>query len=109
MLCGARARQVDLGERYVHSLYWALATTSSLGFGNGPKPASVAEYVFAICSQVLPTIAATAPAPPPPRHRRRHHRRAAIIAPPPLPIPPPLSSRCVERACTRPSSATSPS
>jgi len=47
---------VDVGERYTHSLYWALATTSSLGFGNGPKPTSVVEYLFAIGCQVAGAI-----------------------------------------------------
>ena len=37
---------------YTHSLYWALATTSSLGYGAGPVAVSEPELLFAILCQI---------------------------------------------------------
>ena len=39
--------------RYVRSLYFALSTTSSMGYGNGPAAVQDVEYVFAVCVQLF--------------------------------------------------------
>ena len=38
---------------YVSCLYWALATTSSLGYGEGPKARTPLELFMSICCQVI--------------------------------------------------------
>ena len=42
----------SVGSMYTHSLYWALATTSSLGYGAGPVAVSEPELLFAILCQI---------------------------------------------------------
>ena len=44
--------EVPAGTRYVRSLYWALATMSSLGYGLSPVAYTDAEFVWAIICQV---------------------------------------------------------
>ena len=43
---------VSAETRYVRSLYWALATMSSLGYGQSPVAVTDAEFVWAIICQV---------------------------------------------------------
>ena len=38
---------------YIKSLYWALSTTSSLGYGEGPRAHTDAEFVMSIGCQVV--------------------------------------------------------
>ena len=46
------AATVPSTSRYVRSLYWALATMSSLGYGAAPVAITDAEFVFAIMCQI---------------------------------------------------------
>merc|ERR1740117_286816 len=43
---------VAIPRRYVRSLYWALATMSSMGYGSAPVAHTDGEYIFAIWCQV---------------------------------------------------------
>ena len=49
----AAQEEVPWTTMYVACFYWALATTSSLGYGHGPKAVTPVEFSMSICCQVI--------------------------------------------------------
>ena len=50
--CGIGAPD-DIPTVYLRTLYWALSTMSSLGYGSGPSAHTNAEYLLSVFVQVL--------------------------------------------------------
>jgi len=60
-MAGLPARDaVTIGTMHIRAMYWALATMSSMGYGNAPRAHSDVDYVYAMFAQVVGACLAAA-------------------------------------------------
>ena len=52
--------QVTIATMHIRAMYWALATMSSMGYGNAPRAHSDLDYVYAMFAQVVGACLAAA-------------------------------------------------